>query len=284
MNAIEWVMEAAKVPSFSSYEELLHPLVRGVAEKCNGAKIEVVADNNLIVSVPSMSDTKPIALSAHLDKINHFGTDQTDELHINRENEKLTGLLDDATGVGILLYLLEHYETAKFPPLYFLFSEMEESTGLKQTPHLLKNNGEGRFHGMGAQRLASHLLKTYRMPEIVVTIDTTPFFKGAPGVALYSKHWELNGMNPSVELIEKTYIIEEWFTKKYPSVAHRNNTNDYLEYGKALNENNTSAIPSIAIEPAIFPYHCADEGVFEKDIEAVTEITIDFLTSFPFYA
>jgi len=140
MNLIEWVMEAAKVASFSSYEERLHPLVKSAVAKCPGAKLEIVADNNLMVTVPGKKSGEAIAVTAHLDKINHFGMDRTDELSVVREDGKLTGLLDDATGVGTLLYLIQECSKMETPTLYFLFSEMEEGTGLKQAPSLLKNN------------------------------------------------------------------------------------------------------------------------------------------------
>lgn len=273
MNIVKWVETVAQVPSFSSHEERLHPLLLKVAEKVPGATVEFVPFNNMIITVPGTLDTKLIAVSAHLDKINHFGIDRTDSLPISNVDGKLTGLLDDATGVGILLALLEEiHNIPQRPTLLFLFSEMEESTGLKQAPHLLKNNGEGYYSGMGAERIAKHLIATNRIPALVATIDTTPLFKGEAGVALYSKHWEFNKIEPTEQLLKNTTAVEEWFTKNYPVVLHRNNTNDYLMYGKILNTETPQAVVSIAIEPSIFPYHCAEEGVFERDIIAVSNI------------
>ncbi len=280
MNVIDWVMAAAKVPSFSSYEERIHPLVRDAALKVPDAKIEIVADNNLIVTVPGKRKCAPIALAAHLDKINHYGENLTTDLPIVLDEAHLTGQLDDATGVGILLHILEHCSEQNFPPLQFLFSEIEENIANPALVPLLRNGGEGLYHGIGAQRLSRHLLATNRVPAMVVTIDTTPFFKGTPGVALYSRHWELNNLDPSPELTDKTIRLEAWFTTNFPEVVHRNNTNDYLEFGKLLNEAPGSAIPSIAIEPAIFPYHCSKEGVFVQDIELVETIAVKLLTEY----
>jgi hypothetical protein len=273
---IQLICEVASIPSFSSYEERLHPLIRRYVEQVPGATIEVVPNTNLLITVPGNPSLPTVAIASHLDKINHFETDSLNPISIELIDGKLKGLLDDATGVGICLHFLLRSKQGGLPPLLILLSEMEESTGLKKTPHLVKNNGEGYSHGMGARALAKHLSDTNRVPAAIVTIDTTPLFKGTSGVALYSRSWDLMEYEPSAKLVEHTEEIESWFTTNFPKVLLRNNTNDYLEYGKALNESG-GAIPSFAIEPSIFPYHCADEEVFIEDVESIVTIVESIL-------
>src|SRR5699024_3705791 len=136
-----------------------------------------------------------------------------------------------SVGVGLCLALAEQSVDKDWPGLMFFFSEMEEKKGLKEHPERLKNNGKGYTHGMGARRIAKACKVHKRVPDSVITLDTTPLFKGKPGIALYSKHWELNELNASQSLIDITEKTVEVFQQIYPSIELHNNTNDYLHYG-----------------------------------------------------
>lgn len=278
MNVIDLIMRCAAVPSFSTYEERLHPVVEELAAGIG--TITHVPTNNLIIDVPGKRDLPPVALTAHLDKINHFGEDLTQPLPVRLEDNKLIGLLDDSVGLGICLSLMCLSRDYDFPPLLLLFSEMEEGMGLRRHPHLLKDGGEGLYSGIGADRIADYLIDQDRLPGIAITIDTTPLFKGESGVALYCDHWKLNELKPSQALIDATARVQTAFQRIHPGIHIGNNTNDYLNYGYAFNRAREIPIPSVALEPAIFPYHQAEEGVYVSDIEAAAAILIRFLETF----
>lgn len=79
-RALDHVTAAAKVPSFSSYEERLHPYVHNVFSDISGAHIIHVPGNNIVYKISSTSSNSTIALTAHLDKINHYGNDYPSRL------------------------------------------------------------------------------------------------------------------------------------------------------------------------------------------------------------
>ncbi len=271
------IREIAVVPSFSSYEERIHDLVLTQMKQFPGVECLRVPDNNLVFTVPGDEKREPVALTAHLDKINHFGPSPPDKLPFSSDEERLTGQLDNAVGLALSMALAEAATVRSFPPLMLLFSEMEESFGLNNHPHLLKNNGEGLHHGIGAERISQFLIRENQLPAAVITLDTTPLFKGKPGVALYSGHWEFTGQEPSEKERERTAKVRDEFTSIDPNLLLSNNTNDYLHYGAELNRNRFEAIPSLALEPAIFPYHQKNESVFIQDIERVYRIMTRWL-------
>lgn len=261
--------EIAVIPSFSSYEEVIHPYIIDRMEPIPGIKIHRVHDNNLVLELPGNSKVKPVALSAHLDKINHFGAHPPERLPFRVTNSHLEGQMDDSVGLGICLALALQSQFERFPPLLILLSEMEEGFGLKNHPHLLNNEGEGYYHSMGAERISEFLIEKNKLPSAVITVDTTPLFKGNPGLVLYSGHWQFTKTTPSEEEKTATQVLVNNLLRVDPDLSLANNTNDYLTYGKFLNAKGKAPVPSIAIEPAIFPYHQENERVFVKDIERV---------------
>lgn len=277
---VENISNCAKIPSFSSYEEHIHPHILELTSKISGCTVTKIPDNNLIIHIPGNPEKPSIALTSHLDKINHFGENFPVELPFSKDSEQITGQLDDTVGIGICLSIMEASKSNDFPPLYLLFSEMEESTGLKKNPELLKNSGKGYHHGMGAERISYYLLENKIYPSLFITIDTTPIFKGIPGLALYSKFWEKRDIQPCCNLLKKTQKIEEFFQKECKDILLINKNNDFRKYGALFNHLKCLAIPSIAIEPAIFPYHQKDERVFISDIEKVYNLLVKFLTDF----
>lgn len=185
------ISETAKVPSFSTYEERLHPYIERVMRNYTDAEKVAVPGNNLIfrLSGHPANAERTVALAAHLDKINHYGPDFPDELPVRQTPGYIEGAMDDCTGLGILLGVAEKSTEIEYlPSLLFFFSEMEESKGLKEHPELLKGNGRGYNHGMGARRIGKTCIEQEWIPDEIITLDTTPLFKGKQGVALYSKH------------------------------------------------------------------------------------------------
>ncbi len=278
MNTLVSLMrEIAAVPSFSSYEEPVHDVIHKAMKSVEGAEWHNVPDNNLVISIPGDENRKMVALTAHLDKINHFGSSAPEELPFHQDKERITGQLDNAVGLGLCIAIARISFRHNFPPLLLLFSEMEESFGLKNHPHLLKNNGEGLHNGMGAERISRYLIRENMIPSTVITLDTTPLFKGKPGVALYSGHWEFTGQDPSDREREQTEKIRNEFLALDPGLLLSNNTNDYLHYGAELNRDKESGIASLALEPAIYPYHQKNESVYLQDIERVYHLMLKWL-------
>lgn len=275
-QAITHITEVAKIPSFSSYEERLHPYIHEVFSDISSAKQYDVLGNNIVYRV-SGTGTATVALTAHLDKINHYGIEAPEKLPVEQTPEFIEGAMDDSVGVGILLAIAERSEHVSMPDLFFFFSEMEESKGLKDHPELLKKNGEGYTSGMGATSIAKSCMERALIPDEIITVDTTPLFKGEPGIALYSKHWELNELQPSDALIAKTSEVEKRFKSIFSEIKPDNNTNDYLHYGKIFNNSGEFTVPSVALEPSIFPYHQKGERVFCDDVANVIHILESYL-------
>lgn len=277
-SAIRHIAEIAKVPSFSTYEERLHPYINKAMQALEGTESIEVSGNSLIFRMPGSQSGPKIALAAHLDKINHYGPDFPEELPVKTHVDYIEGAMDDSAGLGILLALAEKADEIKEnPELYFFFSEMEESKGLKEYPELLKNNGSGYQHGMGARKIARRCIEQGIIPDEVITIDTTPLFKGDPGVALYSKHWEYTDLQPDPVLIDKTSKTVDRFKKIDPDILLSNNTNDFLHYGYEFNKAGEYEVISVALEPAIHPYHQKGERVYLSDIKRVLGILSNYL-------
>lgn len=277
-RALKHIAEVARIPSFSSYEERLHPYIKSIFDAIPGVIRVNVTGNNLIFKIPGKG-RQTIALAAHLDKIDHYGSEVPDKLPVTVNSEFIEGAMDDSMGVGVLLTLAQYAKENDFPDLLFFFSEMEESKGLKDHPERLKNAGKGYESGMGAKQIARRCVERKCIPGQVITIDTTPLFKGEAGIALYANHWELNGLEPSAKLKKQTTEVVECFLDINNSIKVDNNTNDYLHYGKIFNQSQDYTVPSVALEPAIFPYHQKGERVFLEDIRKTLNILTAYLRS-----
>jgi hypothetical protein len=277
LPTIDIITRVAEIPSFTTFEERLIPFIEQIASSVLGAESTRVVENNLVVKVPGNPAKPTIALTAHLDKINHFGKDWKDLLPVSVTADKIVGQLDDSVGVGLCLSIMQQSPRGDFPPMLFLFSEMEEGSGLKYHPEWLRGGGEGVHSGLGAERISEYLLLNNLVPDQVITIDTTPLFKGEPGLAIYTDHWEKNGLIPTPDLISATEKMYQCFIEIDPGLLKYNNTNDYLAYGLKLNQDPTHPVTSIALEPAIFPYHQPGEEVFLSDIVRLEKCLVEYL-------
>lgn len=274
------ITEVAQCPSFSSYEKRLHPYIRYIFESIPGYQEIKTKGNNLIFKNNHTRSKQTIALTCHIDKINHFGIEYPEILPVSTTNKHIKGAMDDSAGVGLCLAMAEKSINKDWPNLMFFFSEMEEKKGLEEHPERLKNNGDGYVHGMGARRISETCKEEGHMPDQIITIDTTPLFKGKPGIALYSKHWELNELNASQSLIKLTKNVVKKLKDISGNIILSNNTNDYLHYGYEFNsEDSEKDVVSIAVEPAIDPYHQLGERVFKKDIQRVNNLLFAYLDS-----
>lgn len=275
-RAITHITEIAQIPSFSSYEERLHPYIRHVFDNIKAREIDVQG-NNLIYKIGGSSELPTIALTAHLDKINHYGTGYPDPLPVDIIDGQIKGAMDDSAGLGMVVTLAEMAQNQQWPNMLFFFSEMEEKKGLEEHPELLKNNGKGYTNGMGARRIAQKCLALNIVPDQAITLDTTPLFKGEKGIALYANHWELNDLDSTEKLIEKTEQAVNQFLAIDADIKVDNNTNDYLHYGQEFNKKDGHTTVSLALEPSIYPYHQKGERVYIDDIRRCLSILESYL-------
>ena len=274
----ELVLEVARVPSFSSFEGCLHSVIRRLLADCPGAQFIPVPENNLIVTLPGRAGAQPIALAAHLDKINHYA-EGVHEIPAWADSGKLIGAMDDSAGVGVCLAMARRAAHGRFPPLWLLFSEMEESFGLNHHPERLRKGGEGLTAGLGAMRISQTLRAWEQSPAAVVVIDTTPLFRGQPGCALYCEPWELAPLSASPELRQATAVVRDQLLALDPKLQIHNNENDYLEYAVHLNCPGLMPVPCLALEPSIGPYHQRDEQVFVADLERIESLLTRWLAA-----
>lgn len=278
-------LDIARISSFTSFEDRLHPLIQqyvsSLFTSTNGpADVSVtrIPENNLIIEWKGNNqELQPIALTAHLDKINHFGAFDINELPVAIDGDEIVGQLDDAVGVALCLHILsECLQIKGCPPIMLLLSEMEERGSYRNTS-LLKNNGQGIELSPGAHRIADYLLKENKLPGAVITFDTSAVFGKTGGIAVHSEFWEMEGscdVDQSDQLISRTQKLVEEIRAINPSVQLANGLNDYVTYGTCLNELKGNDIPSIAIEPAIDPIHAIGERMKIADIQSVADTVI----------
>lgn len=273
LNLIEIIAAAARIPSFSYHEKRIHPFIVEFCENSGIPGLEVipVADANLIVKVPGNTELPRIAFTAHLDKIRHTGLDDTTEIPFSEGDDTVTGLLDDAAGVGLLLDLLKSLPGVNHPEILLLFSECEEIPCIysgREIPGCL--TATARL-SIGAKRISEHLIAQMMIPSLVVTVDTSPKFRGQKGIALYNTYWAAGYHHPGEKLLERTGQLTEQFRKHCGDILVSHNSNDYITYGTMLNTPGITGaggnVVSVALEPAIWPYHCANESIYISDLE-----------------
>jgi hypothetical protein len=250
------------------------PFIESVVSSVKNARLECVPDNNLVITVPGRPGLPPVALTSHLDKINHFGEWGEGRLPFGKKANTIFGQLDDSAGVGICLSILAMSAKSAFPPLLVLLSEMEECGEYEESEE------SELFHGIGSCRISQYLMDSRQIPGMFVTVDTSPQFGGEEGVALYSRFWEKCSLMPGEKLVEKTGAIERYLSKKFPFMTLANGSNDYINYGMLFNANHDEPIPSIAVEPAIYPCHKPGEEMRVSDIKKTLRVISHLLFAY----
>ena len=273
------IKRCAEIPSFSSYEERLHPYIESVVKFIPDARLEKIPVNNLVVHIPGKKADKTVVLTAHLDKIDHWGSEAPATLPFSETKEEIEGQLDDTVGLGICLAIMELAAQSDYPNLVILFSEMEESKGMKEHPERLKNKGRSLAHGQGADELSRYIIEEGIETEAIITIDTTPLFKGKSGIAMYSNWWEMYKQTPTEGEVQITEKVSKALLNINPEMTVANNTNDYMIYGRIVNRNSLNPVASIALEPAINPYHQIGERVFKQDVLGILDLLDAYLKS-----
>lgn len=279
---IDLILKLAAVPSFTTFEDRLWPIIEQYTASMPVTITRIPEHNWVIAWSGNCPDLPPIALTAHLDKINHFDTPDIATLPVVLDGDEIVGQLDDAVGVAICLHVLSECQTIPAcPPVLILLSEMEEGVSY-WAPELLRNRGEGLHLSPGADRIADYLIDRQLLPQAAITIDTTAVFRRTGGVAVYSNFWDKTGTAsevPAPPLLARTALLTEKIRAIDPYVYLANGTNDYLTYGKRFNEVTGTNVPSIAIEPAIWPIHDIGERMKVADIRRVSAIVLELLKS-----
>lgn len=282
MDTLEIIEKIARIPSFTSYEERLHPFIYDFCDELRipGLEIIRVPENNLVIRIPGKRKGRLIALTAHLDKIDHFDESDKKELDFDNEGEKMTGLLDDAVGVGVILSLMQQYHSHEFFDIYLLFSECEEGLSLRKNREKLNTHADTLTPMIGSERISNYLIQNEIAPDIVVTVDVTPKFEGSEGIAVYDTFWTGKNYKPSEQLTEKTRSVTDYFRRRDVNILFSHNMNDYINYGMILNAHfnkQEKEIVSIAIEPAVYPIHTHNESVYINDIRKIEELLLNLL-------
>ena len=99
---------------------------------------------------------------------------------------------------------------------------------------------------------------------------------------MYTEYWEKKGIEPEKELEDKLEKIRAFVLSCDPDIRLANGTNDYLVYGEYFGTRERGLVPSIAIEPAIYPYHQIGEGVYVRDLERIVAVLKRMLLEFDF--
>jgi putative aminopeptidase FrvX len=240
--------DVAAKPSFSGSEWILHPYIKNFLNE-HVPEHEIVShefNHNLVVAIPGNRNAAPVAICAHLDKIDHWGVLVPEMIAINRpedDGERIHGSLDDAVGVGICLWLARWLQTENTPPLYLLFSRMEE-------------NGM-----VGATEIAlSFDQRNLTPPTLIVNVDICPFFGDDSGVAVYSHE-------------AVPYQLVDELVTKFSPILLTEGLNDFVVY-RAMFPGATT----IAVEPAVANMHTVRESCYKRDIEKVVELLKFILT------
>jgi len=282
VETLEIIEEIAKIPSFTAREERLHPFIYKFCDslKIPGLEIVPVTGNNLVVRIPGKRKGRVIALSAHLDKIDHFGGQEKEVLDFSNDGVKITGLLDDAVGVGIILGLMQQYHSHEFFDVFLLFSECEEGVRPRNATAEEISMAKSLTAMIGSERISRYLIENNIAPDIVATVDVTPKFAGSEGIAVYETFWSGKIYKPSEELLMKTRSVTDYFRRRDVNILFSHNVNDYINYGLMLNAHYNpkgKEIVSIAIEPAVYPYHSHAESVYIADIIKIEELLPNLL-------
>lgn len=285
MDTLKIIERIARIPSFTSFEDRLHPFLYSFCDglRIPGLEIIRVPENNLVIRIPGKRKGRIIALTAHLDKIDHFDEQEKGILDFRIDGEKITGLLDDAVGMGIILGLMQQYHTHEFFDIYLLLSECEEGLSLRKNSAKLNRHADTLTPMIGSERISNYLIQNDIAPDIVVTVDVTPKFEGSEGIAVYDTFWSGKKYRPSEQLLEKTRSVTDYFRRREVNILFSHNLNDYINYGLLLNSHfnqKEKEIVSIAIEPAIYPIHTHDESVYINDIRKIEELLLNLLIRF----
>lgn len=70
-NLIEIITDVSCISSYTNHEELLHPYIENFLNEFVPNHTITKINGGLVIEVPGSLADEPIALSAHLDKINH---------------------------------------------------------------------------------------------------------------------------------------------------------------------------------------------------------------------
>lgn len=249
---IEIIRKVASISSYTNHEDLLHPYIENfLAEFVPNHTITKVG-NGLVIEVPGALSDEPIALSAHLDKIDHNKLLMVSDLSLrcDENDDSIEGHLDDAVGVGMCLYIAAWAQENVTPPLLLLLSDREEIGCL----------GAADIVDYIHNRFETH--DKFLYPKWLINIDLSERAPKEIGACMYSDE------NNPIANIVKTYF----------DIYDAEGLNDYTIYKQFLGLNGTTS--AVSINARCENLHSSDEVVKKADIEKVSNI-VKFLLDFP---
>lgn len=250
-NLIEIIREVASIPSYTNHEELLHPYIENFLDEFVPNHTITKVGNGLVIEVPGSLADEPIALAAHLDKINHDKIPMFSDFSLcyAENDDTIIGHLDDSVGVGMCLYLAAWAQENVTPPLLLLLSDREE------------------IGCLGAADIVDYLYKRFDnhdkflYPKWIINIDLSERVPEEIGVGIYSDD------NNEIADIVNTYF----------DVFDAEGLNDYTIYEKFLWKTGSTSV--VSINPRCENLHSVKETVKKTDIEKVSNI-VKFLLDF----
>jgi len=244
MELFDIIADLAKIPSWTTREERTYYYIEQFVKKNLPAQTQIIISmKSLIIQIPGNPALQPVALSAHLDKKDHWHDPNLKQLDNFYETaDRLYGSLDDAAGVGCCLYLAALCNGLTNPPLYLFLTEMEE-VGLIGTAHI------SLFFCKNAY---------LPPPGLIVNMDLCPQFGDKPGIAFSSE--------------EKNPLYLPFCRQIRSDICRSEGISDVLTYHVFFTETTV-----FGIDAAICNLHTKLESCYKQDLKDVLKIAQQIL-------
>lgn len=219
LELFEIIRQIAMIPGLSGNEEGVRRFIKSwVQREVPGLPIEEDATGNIFCGKGALK------LCAHMDKKN--------DPHFTENEHEIIGKLDDAVGVGIILYLLKEFKRG-FKALFTVGEEV------------------GHY---GAREIVT--AKKFMAQSKVIVIDTSPFGESFKGPLIYQKVGA-QIMDPLLIRLLEQIASEENIPVQYADAK----SNDAIEFAAV-------GIPTVALEPHLENYHTSKERIAKADVIA----------------
>jgi putative aminopeptidase FrvX len=180
---VEEISRLAAIDSFSTQEQAVRDVLEARGHEF-GLETKIDEKGNLWFL--SEKPEGEILLCAHMDKVGP-GTE------ITREGDNITGRLDDAVGLGIILSVLKD---GHFPSVLFTVQEESELeiVGDDGQTKVISRELEGGIHNAGARFATDNLFDGVPLnPKLIITIDVSKSGRVGLGPFLYLSYSTRDG-------------------------------------------------------------------------------------------
>lgn len=260
---IKDLAELSSLDSFSGQEQNLRNRLRLILE---GIGLDCFVDDKGNLWVESDNEEqKNILLSAHMDKVG-----QGNEVRV--EGNRLTGRLDDALGLSIILSLIRQ---GLRPSVVFTVEEEAqievEKDGQRQLELRELPNG---IYNAGARYVAEKLAEKNDKPKLVIVVDVTQMGKVGDGPIVYT--------SSGLKKPGKQFYFSPEMLKKVARVINPEKLGvSYLE-GNANDSIEFTFVPGVgvlAVEVPVNNNHTSNEEADIKDVNKTVEILRKIITN-----